>query len=212
MSYILNKTDGTLLVTLVDGAIDNTSTDITLVGRNYKGFGEFINENYIKILENFSSSSAPTNPLKGQLWYDTSDARLKLFNGTDWKVAGGPIVSNQEPNNMVAGDLWIDDAKNRLYFYDGTDLVLVGPMYTQRQGKTGFEADSIVDDGNVTRTVLKLFVGGVLAGVHSRVQFRPGNNFEIQGYPVDANDTQTPQRQLIKIGFNPVNPTGEVYK
>ena len=212
MSYILNKTDGTLLVTLVDGAIDNTSTDITLVGRNYKGFGEFINENYIKILENFSSSSAPTNPLKGQLWYDTSDARLKLFNGTDWKVAGGPIVSNQEPNNMVAGDLWIDDAKNRLYFYDGTDLVLVGPMYTQRQGKTGFEADSIVDDGNVTRTVLKLFVGGVLAGVHSRVQFRPGNNFEIQGYPVDPNDTQTPQRQLIKIGFNPVNPTGETYK
>ncbi len=212
MSYILNKTDGTLLVTLVDGAIDNTSTDITLVGRNYKGFGEFINENYIKILENFSSSSAPTNPLKGQLWYDTSDARLKLFNGSDWKVAGGPIVSNQEPNNMVAGDLWIDDAKNRLYFYDGTDLVLVGPMYTQRQGKTGFEADSIVDDGNVTRTVLKLFVGGVLAGVHSRVQFRPGNNFEIQGYPVDPNDTQTPQRQLIKVGFNPVNPTGETYK
>ena len=68
---------------------------------------------------------------------------------------------------MVAGDPWIYDAKNRLYFYDGTDLVPVGPMYTQRQGKTGFEADSIVDDGNVTRTVLKLFVGGVLAGVHS---------------------------------------------
>ncbi len=212
MSYILNKTDGTLLVTLVDGSIDTTSTDITLVGRNYKGFGEFINENYIKMLENFSSSSAPTNPLKGQLWYDTADARLKIFNGSDWKVAGGPIVSNQEPNNLVAGDLWIDDAKNRLYFYDGTDLVLVGPMYTQRQGKTGFEADSVVDDGNVTRTVLKLFVGGVLAGVHSRVQFRPGNNFEIQGYPVDANDTQTPQRQLIKVGFNPVNPTGETYK
>lgn len=212
MSYILNKTDGTLLVTLVDGAIDTTSTDITLVGRNYKGFGEFINENYIKLLENFSSSSAPTNPLKGQIWYDTADARLKLFNGSDWKVAGGPIVSNQEPNNMVAGDLWIDDAKNRLYFYDGTDLVLVGPMYTQRQGKTGFEADSIVDDGNVTRTVLKLFVGGVLAGVHSRVEFRPGNNFEIQGYPVDPDDTQTPQRQLIKVGFNPVNPTDQTYK
>ena len=97
MSYILNKTDGTLLVTLVDGSIDTTSTDITLVGRNYKGFGEFINENYIKMLENFSSSSAPTNPLKGQLWYDTADARLKIFNGSDWKVAGGPIVSNKEP-------------------------------------------------------------------------------------------------------------------
>ena len=212
MSYTLNKTDGTLLVTLVDGSIDTTSTDITLVGRNYKGFGEFINENYIKMLENFSSSSAPTNPLKGQLWYDASDARLKIFNGTDWKVAGGPIVSNQQPNNLVAGDLWIDDAKNRLYFWDGTDLVLVGPSYTAGQGKTGFEADSVIDDGNVERTILKLFIGGVLAGVHSRVQFRPGNNFEIQGYPTDPDDTQTPARQIVKVGFNPVDPTGSDYK
>ena len=68
---------------------------------------------------------------RGQLWYDTADARLKLFNGSDWKVAGGPIVSNQQPNNLVAGDLWIDDAKNRLYFWDGTDLVLVGPAIQQ---------------------------------------------------------------------------------
>ena len=212
MSYILNKTDGTLLVTLVDGAIDTTSTDLTLIGRNYKGFGEFINENNIKLLENFSSSGAPNNPLRGQLWYDTADARLKLFNGSDWKVAGGPIVSNQEPNNLVAGDLWIDDAKNRLYFWDGTDLVLVGPSYTAGQGKTGFEADSVIDDGNVERTILKQFVGGVLAGIHSRVQFRPGNGFDIQGYPTDPDDTQTPPRQIIKVGFNPVNPTGTNYK
>ena len=212
MSYILNKTDGTLLVTLVDGAIDTTSTDLTLIGRNYKGFGEFINENNIKLLENFSSSGAPNNPLRGQLWYDTADARLKLFNGSDWKVAGGPIVSNQEPNNLVAGDLWIDDDKNRLYFWDGTDLVLVGPSYTAGQGKTGFEADSVIDDGNVERTILKQFVGGVLAGIHSRVQFRPGNGFDIQGYPTDPDDTQTPKRQIIKVGFNPVNPTGTNYK
>ena len=212
MSYILNKTDGTLLVTLVDGAIDTTSTDLTLIGRNYKGFGEFINENNIKLLENFSSSGAPNNPLRGQLWYDTADARLKLFNGSDWKVAGGPIVSNQEPNNLVAGDLWIDDAKNRLYFWDGTDLVLVGPSYTAGQGKTGFEADSIIDDGNVERTILKQFVGGVLAGIHSRVQFRPGNGFDIQGYPTDPDDTQIPPRQIVKVGFNPVDPAGSIYK
>jgi len=212
MSYILNKTDGTLLVSLVDGSIDTTSTDLTLVGRNYKGFGEFINENYIKLLENFSSSSAPNNPIKGQLWYDTSTARLKIFNGTDWKVAGGPIVSNQTPNNMVAGDLWIDDSKNQLHFYDGTDLVLAGPTYTASQGKTGYEADSVIDDGNVERTILKLFIGGTLRGIHSAVQFRPGANFEVQGYPTDPDDTQTPARQLIKVGFNPVNPTGSNYK
>ena len=136
--------------------------------------------------------------LKGQIWYDTADARLKLFNGSDWKVAGGPIVSNQEPNNMVAGDLWIDDAKNRLYFYDGTDLVPVGPMYTQRQGKTGFEADSIVDDGNVTRTVLKLFVGGVLAGVHPVLSFVLVIILKYKDIPL-IHDTQTPNAYQLKL-------------
>ena len=89
------------------------------------------------------------------------------------------------------------------------------PSRSQRtagQGKTGFEADSIIDDGNVERTVLKQFVGGVLAGIHSRVQFRPGNNFEIQGYPTDPDDTQTPARQIVKVGFNPVDPDGNSYK
>ena len=76
MSYRLNKTNGDLLVDLVDGQLDITSTDITLVGRNYKGFGEFLNENYIKLLENFSNTSAPSNPISGQLWYDTSEARF----------------------------------------------------------------------------------------------------------------------------------------
>ena len=122
-----------------------------------------------------------------------------------------PIVSNPRINNLVAGDLWTTMLRIDYIFMMAQILFCWSHVYTKAR-KTGFEADSVLDDGNVTRTVLKLFVGGVLAGVHSRVQFRPGNNFEIQGYPVDANDTQTPQRQLIKVGFNPVNPTGETYK
>ena len=79
MSYQLNKTNGELLVDLVDGQIDTASTDITLVGKNYKGFGEFINENYIKMLENFSNTAAPSNPMTGQLWFDSGEQRLKIY-------------------------------------------------------------------------------------------------------------------------------------
>ena len=98
MSYKLNRTDGSLLVELQDGVIDTTSSDITLVGRNYKGFGEYLNENYISLLENFASTSAPSNPISGQLWYDLSDQRLKIYNGTTFRTAGGPIVSSTQPS------------------------------------------------------------------------------------------------------------------
>ena len=81
MSYKLNKTDGTLLVDLIDGSIDTASTSLTLVGRNYSGFGEYLNENYIKLLESFSNSTSPLNPVTGQVWWDTSDGRLKVYNG-----------------------------------------------------------------------------------------------------------------------------------
>ncbi len=203
MSYRINKTNGDLLVDLVDGQIDITSTNLTLVGRNYTGFGEFINENFIKILENFSGTTAPGTPLTGQLWFDTTGQRLKVYNGTAFKSAGGPIVSTTQPT-MVSGDLWIDSKNNQLYFFDGTDLVLVGPQYQAGQQKTGFEVQSVVDSVNVTRTALKLFIGGSLVGVFADSQFYVELNLGIPGFPQDPNDTQTPKRQLYKKGFNPV--------
>ena len=111
MSYKLNKTDGTLLVDLIDGQIDTASTSITLVGKNYSGFGEFLNENYIKLLENFSNSTSPVNPITGQVWWDSSDSRLKVYNGTTFKAVGGPFVQPTQPT-MVAGDLWINNNIN----------------------------------------------------------------------------------------------------
>ena len=194
MSYKINKTNGDLLVELTDGVIDTVSTDITLVGRNYKGFGEAFNENFVKLIENFAATSAPNNPLAGQLWYDTSEARLKIYNGTTFRTAGSPIVSSTQPANLVAGDLWIDNAENKLYFWDGTDLVLAGPQYNAVQGKTGLEAVTMVDTSSQTRTVLAMYIGGVLAGIYSRFQFTPKLEYNI--LPYAAN-------RIIKIGFNP---------
>ena len=206
MSYKLNKTDGELLVELADGQIDTTTTDITLVGRNYKGFGESFNENFIKMVENFANTAAPGNPLVGQLWYDTSDARLKLYDGNTFRTAGGPIVSNTRPD-MVAGDIWIDNENNKMYFFDGTDLVLVGPDYDAGQGQTGFEVASVIDISARERVVLKIWMGGTLFGVMSKEEFRLSGDNKIPGYPDDPDDVVFPARQLYKKGFNLVDST-----
>lgn len=171
MAYKLNKTDGTLLTELVDGQIDTTTCDLTLIGRNYVGFGEAFNENLIKLLENFASSGAPTTPIAGQLWYDKSEGRLKVYDGTAFK-SNGPIVSNTQPN-MVAGDIWINNSTNKLYFYDGTDLVLVGPVYDNAQGLSGWQVDTVRDRSAVDHTLLKMFVGGSLVAFISNEEYTP---------------------------------------
>jgi hypothetical protein len=196
MSYQLNKTDGTLLTDLIDGQIDDNSTNLTLVGRNYTGYGEAFNENFIKLLENFANTAAPSNPLEGQLWWDKSEARLKLWDGLQWKASGGPFVQDTRPQ-MVSGDLWIDNLNNQLYFYDGTDLVLVGPQYNSFQDITGFEATSILDEQSRSRPVALLKVAGELVGVFSNLEFTPTYSQRIAGLVTSTNPNG-----VIYEGFN----------
>lgn len=199
MSYQLNRTNGTILTELIDGQIDSNSTNLVLVGRNFTGFGEFINENFIKLLENFSNTSAPSNPLSGQTWWDVSEQRLKVYDGTVWKASGGPFVQGTRPT-MVAGDLWIDNLNNQVYAFDGTDLILIGPIYTETQGLSGFQVASILDLQNRSRTVVKLFIGGALVGVFSNLTFTPIFTQRILELVTDTNSVG-----VIFEGFNIVN-------
>ena len=206
MSYQLNKTDGTLLLDLIDGQIDTASTNLTLVGRNYTGYGESFNENFIKLLENFSNTAAPSNPLTGQLWWNSTDQRLQVYDGLIWKSSGGPIVQNTRPQ-MVAGDLWIDNLNNQVYAFDGTDLMLMGPQYTVTQGKSGFEIGSILDSQSRSRTVANLYVGGTLTAVISSIEFTP-----IYAQRVLGLVTATNPNGIIKIGMNIIDTANFKYR
>ena len=194
MSYRLNKTDGTLLIDLIDGEIDSTSSDLIFVGRNYKGYGEFFNENFIALLENFANSAAPSRPLEGQLWYNTAAGRLEVYDGAGFKAAGGPSVQITFPNNPVAGDLFINSEDKQFFFYDGTSWILAGPMWTSGQGKSGFETNSVLDTLGRSRVVIKQFIQGSLVGVWSNIEFTPISGSSISGIS-----------NPIKKGFTPVD-------
>ena len=206
MSYQLNKTDGTLLLDLIDGQIDTASTNLTLVGRNYTGYGEYFNENFIKLLENFSNTAAPSNPITGQLWWNSTDQRLQVYDGTIWKSSGGPIVQNTRPQ-MVAGDLWIDNLNNQVYAFDGTDLMLMGPQYTLTQGKSGFEIGSILDSQSRSRTVANLYVGGTLTAVISNIEFTPIYAQRVMGLVTASNPDG-----IIKVGMNIIDTANFKYR
>jgi hypothetical protein len=194
MTYRINKTDGNQLVDIPDGTFDTSSTSLTLIGKNVTNFGEAINENLVKLLENFASSSAPEQAIIGQMWYDTSTGRLNVYDGTSFRTAGGPVVSPDVPTDLITGDLWINNQSNQLYMYDGSDLVLVGPGYTNDQGTTGITVESVLDTFNRTQVIGKLFVSNVLIGILSKTQFTPAQ--PITGY------SDTDPLRVVKIGFN----------
>jgi len=209
MSYQINRTDGELLLDLTDGVIDTSATDLTLIGKNYKGFGEWINENFVHLLENFASTQQPANPLTGQLWYDKQDQRLKIFNGTIFRSASGTVVNSSQPTNLVTGDIWIDNENNRLYLFDGADLTLVGPTYDAGQGRTGFESDTQLDINNIKHTIMKMFIGGVLVGILATEEFIIPYDYIIPGLDPDPDDVASPKRQILKRGFNIVDTDSE---
>ena len=172
MSYIINKTDGSVLTEIVDGTIDQVSTDLTLIGKNSSAYGELFNENFVHILENFANTSSPSKPVQGQLWYDTSEGRLKVYDGSSWKVSSGTVVSNAIPT-LTQGDLWIDSLRQQLYFNDGNANLLAGPIYTAQQGLSGFQVTDLVDINGLSHTIVSMYVAQTLLGIYSKDKFTP---------------------------------------
>ena len=147
MSYTINKSDGSLLVILPDGEVDENTTSVALIGRNVNAYGEYYNENLVVMLENFATNGvAPNAPLVGQLWYDTSDGRLKIYTPSEiFSPIGIATVSPSQPTSPNAGDLWIDSTNNQLNFSEnGISFVTVGPFNSSNAtNKTGWYSENI---------------------------------------------------------------------
>lgn len=176
MSYTINLTNGNKLADITDGSINQTATNLTLVGKNISNYGTFINDNFVWLLENFANDVQPTYPLVGQLWYDTSENLLKVYTGVGFAPTGNTLVASTQPSSLNAGGLWINNATEQLFFNDGTNTVLAGPIYTAAQGQSGFIVQDILDTDSISHTIVKLMVGGELIGIYSKDnEFTPAN-------------------------------------
>lgn len=167
MAYTINLTDGTVFAVIQDGTI-NTQSSMTLIGKNYAGYGDFLDENFIHLLENGSNTVAPSAPLTGQLWWDKSANLLKVYNGTVFKTISAATASTTAPTNNVVGDLWYDITNAQLKVWTGTQWLLVGPQFTAGTGVTGAIVDTIVDNTAVSHVVIKLFVQDDVVGIISK--------------------------------------------
>ena len=171
MAYTINRTDGTAIATITDGTSDN-STSVTLFGKSFSGFGEGLNENLVKLLENSASTSAPSSPLRGELWFDTSTSQLKVYDGSSFKPTGGAKSQNSAPTSPGAGDLWHDSDNDQLYVYTGSAFQLVGPVYTAGQTLSGWLIETLASSGG-NKVVSSMYAGNTRVAILSKETFTP---------------------------------------
>ena len=171
MAYTINKTDGTVVTTITDGTVDNT-TSLQLFGKSFSGFGEGLNENLVKLLENASGTAAPTSPLTGELWFDTNTAQLKVYDGSAFKPTGAAKSQSAAPTSASAGDLWHDSDDDQLYVYTGGAFVLAGPVYTSTQTLSGWKIETLGSSGG-DKVVSSMYVGNTRVAILSKETFTP---------------------------------------
>ena len=166
MAYTINLTDGNVFATVNDGTV-NTASSVTLVGKNYAGYGEFLDENFIQMLENFAKTTAPAAPLTGQLWFNKTNNLMNVYNGTAFKTLSITTASASAPSSNVQGDLWYDTTLQQLNVYTGASFLVVGPAYTSASGTAGAVPETITDSGATPQFVTTIYANGVRVAVYS---------------------------------------------
>ena len=173
MAYEVNKFNGIFITSVADGTID-TTTDLRLVGKNYAGYGEVQNENFVHLLENFANITAPPKAITGQIWFDTSAKKLKFYDGAKFKTAGGAEASASAPSGLSVGDFWWDTAAKQLYTYTGSEFTLIGPIASPDLG-TSIISPAVVYGTLATaegpHTILKVIADSKTIAVISKTAF-----------------------------------------
>lgn len=208
MPYNITLTNGTDLITggLLDNTTDSANSSLTLVGKNYKGYGVFINQNVVRLMENFANTTAPTAPIPGQLWFNSTTKLLNLniaaTKGTAnaiWKTVAGLTYSpaSSIPLDPYTGELWYDSTNGQLKIYTGTAWRLIGPLSNTAAGNSGAIPDTVTDaPPSTTYVVIKFFINDVLVGIWSKEE--PFTS-DVPGFPT------------IRKGLNLHNTLGHTF-
>jgi hypothetical protein len=177
MAYVINKFNGVQLVVLDDGTID-TSTSLGLLGRNYIGYGETQNENFVFLLENFANTAPPSRPLVGQIWFNTTDDTAYAYDGSNWNPIGSATSSSTAPLNTNSGALWLKTPVNQLYVYTGTEWRFIGPEAVEGFGSTRARAGSLDDTLGNPQPVIFLETNGTVFAICTAAAFviNPSNS------------------------------------
>lgn len=179
MAYTINKYNGSELITLLDGTLDR-STSLGLVGRNYAGYGEIQNENFVYLLENFANTSQPENPVKGQTWYNSDDKQILFNNGTRFKPLGTIDVSDTKPGDLQAGEFWWDTTLSQLHAFNGSEIELIGPQKAGN-GPTRNTSTEVEDSTANTYGIIKTQAENTLVAVTAGEDFSLASG-EITGF------------------------------
>jgi len=123
MTYTINTFDGNFLTNISPGTVDTTASSLTLLGKNYSGYGALVASNFVYLTENFAKTTAPANPLKGQLWYDKSENLLKVCStagdANSFKRLGVTVAAS-EPASSLEGDLFFSTSEKQLKIKSGS--------------------------------------------------------------------------------------------
>jgi hypothetical protein len=189
VSYIINKSNGDPLVNLQDGTLD-TSTSVGLLGRNYVGYGEVQNENFLHLLENFANKNPPSRPLPGQTWFNTDNNLLNVYDGVKWVIVGSAQLSDNFPNDPPVGALWLKTPDKVLYVWDGVEWKFIGPETAEGFGVTRAKSTIMQDSLGGLRPVIQFVVNDIILAIVSSTEFT------LPSSPV------TPGFSNISIGIN----------
>jgi len=195
MAYQIDKFNGNFLVTIDDQTINTTATNLKLVGRNYAGYGEIQNENFVHLLENFASTTAPPRSLEGQVWYDASAKKLKYFDGQRYKLAAGAEVSAAAPAGLSSGEFWFNTAEQQLYTWNGLDFILIGPERAPTEGDTITRPRVVKDVLGNNKSILEFVVASKTIAIFSKDQF----NINPISSPIEGFSIIRPGINLVDI-------------
>jgi len=164
MAYQIFKTNGDFLTSISDGTLNTTSTSVGLPGRNYSGYGNVLDTNFVHIIENFASNTVPDNPITGQLWYNTSSGKMYICpsDGESNAAAWNEIAQSGGSGNTTFGNVTVNGTltAGNVYANSGTIGGNTGNFNYLNVSVLGTLGNANITTGNITTLNTTLITTG----------------------------------------------------